>query len=58
MKKILIRSHKNVFVERGFSINKEIKVENQANRSIITQRQIYNAVQAAGDLNRVEISKK
>lgn len=58
MKKILILSHGNAFVERGFSINKEIEIENQINRSIVAQRRVYNAVQAAGGLDRVEINKK
>lgn len=58
LKKILILSHGNAFVERGFSINKEIEIENQINRSIVAQKRVYNAVQAVGGLDRVEINKK
>jgi hypothetical protein len=55
---ILIVSHGNAFVEREFSLNKEIEIENQNNPSVVAQRQTYNAVQATGGLDRVEINRK
>ncbi|KAJ8896618.1 hypothetical protein PR048_001962 [Dryococelus australis] len=58
IQKVLIISHGNAFVERGFSMNKEIIVDNQLTRSLIAQRQVYNGVQALGGLKNVEITKK
>jgi len=58
LKNVLILSHGNAFVERRFSINKEVIVENQLAKSLVAQRQIYDAIQALGDLNNVIIDKQ
>lgn len=58
--KIVLLSHGNAFVERGFSTNKEIEVENQKHQSLIAQRQIYDGVMAetgGGDVTKVQITK-
>jgi hypothetical protein len=57
-KKILLVSHGNAFVERGFSVNKEVIVENQVPKSLVAQRQVYDGVMAAGGLEKVVISKQ
>lgn len=51
-------SHGNAFVERGFSINKEIIVENQLAKSLVAQRQVYDAIQAVGGLHNIIIDKQ
>ncbi|KAJ8884749.1 hypothetical protein PR048_010945 [Dryococelus australis] len=48
---LLIISHGNAALERGFSINKEIIVENQK------ERQIFDAVTAKGGIANMEVSK-
>lgn len=58
LKKIFILSHGNAFVERGFSINKECIVENQSERSLVAQRQVYGGVHAAGGLDKLNLSIK
>lgn len=58
LKKILILSHGNAFVERGFSINKEVIVENQLAKSLVAQRQVYDAIQALGGLDNIVIDKQ
>ena len=58
LKKIFILSHGQAFVERGFSINKECSVENQLPRSLISQRQVYDGLKAAGGLTKLTIDKK
>jgi len=58
LKKVLILSHGNAFVERGFSINKEVIVENQLAKSLVAQKQVYDAIQALGGLNNVIIDKQ
>lgn len=58
LKKVLILSHGNADIERGFSINKEAIVENQLNESLIAQRQVYGGVQEMGGVcNIVDIPK-
>ena len=54
---VLILSHGNATVERGFSINSKCTVKNQSQRSLIAQRHIYDAIQDAGDVEKFEIVK-
>lgn len=51
-------SHGNANIERGFSINKEILIENLKEESLIAQRVVYDAVSHAGGVEKVEISHK
>lgn len=57
VKKMLILSHGNATLERGFSINKECMVVNQIETSLIAQRTVYDAVVEAGGIPKVEINK-
>lgn len=57
VKKILILSHGNATVERGFSVNKECLVENLTEESLVAQRLVYDAVLRAGGVTKVEITK-
>lgn len=57
VKKILILSHGNATIERGFSVNKECLVENLTEESLVAQRLVYDAVLRAGTVNNVEITK-
>lgn len=57
VKKILILSHGNARLERGFSVNKECVVENQKEESLIAQRQIHDAVSVLGGVHNVVITK-
>jgi len=60
LKKVLILRRRNTFVEREFSINKVI-VEYQLAKTLVAQRQIYDAIQALcglqGRLGYPEIQK-
>lgn len=58
IKYILILSHGNASVESGFSINKQILVENMQEESVIAQRQIYDAVLAVGGVLNITINQK
>ncbi|XP_063243684.1 uncharacterized protein LOC134542976 [Bacillus rossius redtenbacheri] len=55
IKMVLVFSHGNASVERGFTVNKDCLVENMHERSLIAQRQVWDGVQASGgvvqDLN-------
>jgi len=51
-------SHGQATVERGFSVNKEVAVENLTERSFIAQRIIHDHIESVGGLANVEISKQ
>ena len=48
VKKLLIISHGQATVERGFSINSELIVENMAEKSVVAQRQVYDGISHYG----------
>ena len=54
----MVLSHGQATVERGFSINKELSVENLTERSFIAQRVIKDAISSAGGVIKIEITKK
>ena len=57
-KMILILSHGNATVERGFSVNAQCLVENQHEASLVAQREIYDAIAQTGGLENIEITPK
>lgn len=58
VKLLLLMSHGQATVERGFSVNKEVAVENLKERSFIPQRIIRDHIESVGGLPNVQISKK
>lgn len=57
MKKLLILSHGQASVERGFSVNRQVMVENMKEHSFIAQRSIHDHVQSIGGLAKLDVSK-
>ena len=57
-KLILILSHGQASVERGFSVNKQLTVENKKENTYSAQRLVYDAVKQAGGAKHVHIGKK
>lgn len=57
VKSVLILSHGNAYAEQGFSINKEMLLDNLSTESIIAQRQVYDALMYYGEIEKVEINK-
>jgi hypothetical protein len=57
---ILCLSHGQASVERGFSVNKDLIVENQKELSLISQRIVQDHIRSLydGDPRKFEISKK
>ena len=51
-------SHGQATVERGFSVNKEVLVENLSERSFIAQRIIHDDIESVGGLANAQISKQ
>jgi hypothetical protein len=54
---ILVLSHGNASVESGFSVNSDMLVENLREESLVAQRIVYDAMQAAGGLTAININK-
>ena len=54
---VLILSHGQASVERGFSINRQVMVENLKERSFIAQRTIHDHLLHVGGLNALVVDK-
>ena len=57
MKLLLVLSHGQASVESGFSVNKEIKIENLKEQSLEAQRLVCDRVKAVDGLLNIDISK-
>lgn len=58
VKILLTLSHGQAAVERGFSINKEVEVENLKQQNLVAQRRVCDHVKNAGSILNVELSKE
>lgn len=58
IRKVLILSHGNASVESGFSINKNLMVQNLEERSLIAQRLVYDTIKLHGGPLKVPITKE
>lgn len=58
IKLVLILSHGNATVESGFSINKNLLIENLQEKTLISQRIVYDSVKKLGGVENVEINGK
>lgn len=56
--KILLLSHGQATVERGFSVNKETSVENLKKKSLVARRLVIDAIRKAGGPTEVNIGKE
>ena len=54
----LLLSHGQATIERGFSVNKEVIVENQQTKSLIARRLIKDHIIQAGGILQVNITKQ
>lgn len=57
VKKVLILSHGNAQVERGFSVNKECLMDNMKESSLVSVRTVHDTVQLYGEVGKVPITK-
>ena len=58
VKILLVLSHGQASVERRFSVNKEIEVDNLHEHSLVAQRIICHHLRAVGGVLNVPITKK
>ena len=57
-RQLLILSHGQAAVERGFSVNKEASTDNLSEKAMVAKRQIVNNVRQCGGVLNVDISKE
>ena len=57
VKKLLTLSHGQAAVERGFSVNKEVEVENMKHQTVIAQRLICDHIRSVGGIQNVDLNK-
>jgi len=57
VKLILIFSHGNAFVEGGFSVNRELLIENLGEESLVALRRVWDGIQYAGGETGVEVNQ-
>jgi len=57
-KLLLTLSHGQAAVERGFSVNKEVEVENMKHETVVAQRLICDYVRSVGGIQNVDINKQ
>ena len=55
IKMLLVLSHGQASVERGFSVNKEVEVENLMKQSVVAQRVVCEAVKSAGGVSEIKL---
>ena len=55
VKLLLLMSHGQSIVNRGFSVNKVVAVENLSERSFIAPRIIHGHIESVGGLDNVQI---
>ena len=55
IKMLLVLSHGQASMERGFSVNKEVEVENLMKQSVVAQRVVCEAVKSAGGVSEIKL---
>ena len=58
VKMVMVLSHGQATVERGFSINKEVEVENLKQENHVAQRIVCDAISSAGGISKVPLVKE
>ena len=57
VKDLLLLSHGQASVERGFSVNKQVEDDNLAERSVVARRLVCDFVASSGGISGVEVTK-
>nr|XP_033478456.1 uncharacterized protein LOC117254354 [Epinephelus lanceolatus] len=57
-KKLLLLSHGQATVERGFSVNKEVEADNMQEDTVVAQRMICDYVSVCGGVLKVPLTKE
>ena len=58
VKSLLLLSHGQASVERGFSVNKQVELDNLTKDSFVAKRLICDHVTSAGGLKNIDTSNK
>ena len=57
-KQLLLLSHGQDTVERGFSVNKEREVEKKAESTFAAMRMVCDHVQSVGGINNIDVTNE
>ena len=55
---LLLLSHGQASVQRGFSVNKQVEVENLQEQSFVVQRLVCNYIRSIGSIGNLSVDKK
>ena len=58
LRELLILSHGRATVERGFSVNRQVMIENMKEQTFIAQRTIQDHIQSIGGLDQLVVSRE
>lgn len=58
IRQLLLISHGQASVERGFSMNKEVSVQNMSQSTLIARRTIKDHIKSVGELKSVQVTKE
>lgn len=58
LRELLILSHGQATVERGFSVNRQVMIENMKEQTFIAQRTIHDHIQSIGGLGQLVVSRE
>ena len=58
IKQLLLVSHGQATVERSFSVNREIEVENMARSKFAAKRMVCDHIHSVGGINNIQVSNK
>lgn len=58
MKNLLLLSHGQATVERGFSVNRQIETENMIEQTVVSERLVCDHLKGIGGLKNIEVTKE
>ena len=58
LRELLILSHGQATVERGFSVNRQVIIENMKEQTFIAQRTIHDHIQSIGGLGQLVVCRE
>jgi vacuolar-type H+-ATPase subunit I/STV1 len=58
VQKLLLLSHGQASVERGFSVNKQLSIDNMHERTVVAQRMVCDHIKSVGGVTKVKLTKE
>jgi len=58
VKMLLVLSHDQASMERGFSVNRQTEIDNMQEETFVAKRLIYNYVTHVGGIQNIDVTNK